>query len=250
MAPGVIPYSVNAPYWADGAHAERYLALPGDAQISDPNSWGLSRRHRSLVQTLSLDLEAGNPHSRAPVETRILVKQDEHWMGYTYLWNDAGTDATLVGANGADHVMTIKDAAAPGGKRPMTWRVPGRQRVHVLPLPRGGFVLGLNTSQMNRDHDYGGVVDNQVRALDHIGLFKTRLASSPEALPRFVNPYDEKADLSERARTYLHVNCSICHVSDGGGNSYIELDYRGGSSRTRRRSAASPSRGRSGSPTR
>ena len=39
-----------------------------------------------------------------------------------------------------------------------------------------------------------------------------------------MNPYDEKADLNERARTYLHVNCSICHVSDGGGNSYIELD--------------------------
>ena len=50
---------------------------------------------------------------------------------------------------------------------------------------------------MNRDHDYGGIVDNQIRALDHIGLFKTRLAGSPESLPRFVNPYDEKADLSE-----------------------------------------------------
>ena len=94
---------------------ERYLALPGDAQIADPSSWGFPDG-TVAVQTLSLDLEAGNPRSRTPVETRILVKQDEHWMGYTYLWNDARTDATLVGANGADHVLTIKDPAAPGGK--------------------------------------------------------------------------------------------------------------------------------------
>src|SRR4029450_7886025 len=28
MKPGVIPYSVNAPFWSDGAHKERWLALP------------------------------------------------------------------------------------------------------------------------------------------------------------------------------------------------------------------------------
>jgi uncharacterized repeat protein (TIGR03806 family) len=223
MAPGVIPYSVNAPYWSDGAHKDRHLALPGDAQISDPSSWGLPDGS-VLVQTLSLDRVEGDPRSRAPVETRILVKQEEHWMGYTYLWNHEGTDGTLVGANGADHALNIQDSAAPGGRRQITWRVPGRQECMFCHSRAANFVLGLNPSQMNRDHDYGGVVDNQVRAFDHIGLFKSRLSGSPDALPRFVNPYDEKADLNERARTYLHVNCSICHVSDGGGNSYIELD--------------------------
>jgi putative heme-binding domain-containing protein len=145
-------------------------------------------------------------------------------MGYNYLWNQEGTDGTLVGANGADHALNIQDPAAPGGKRQITWRVPGRQECMFCHSRAANFVLGLNPSQMNRDHDYGAVEDNQIRTLDHIGLFKTRLTGSPEALPRFVNPYDEKADLNERARTYLHVNCSICHVSDGGGNSYIELD--------------------------
>src|SRR5262249_11063713 len=32
-APGLIPYSVNAPLWSDGAEKERYLAIPGDGQI-------------------------------------------------------------------------------------------------------------------------------------------------------------------------------------------------------------------------
>src|SRR5205085_12543974 len=88
-----------------------------------------------------------------------------------------------------------------------------------------GFVLGLNVSQMNKDHDFGGVVDNQLRALDHIGVFKTPLGDSLPSLPKFINPYDRRGDSSDRARTYLHVNCPICHVSDGGGNSFIELAY-------------------------
>jgi uncharacterized repeat protein (TIGR03806 family) len=224
VAPGVIPYSVNAPGWSDGAHQERYFALVGETQISDPRAWSYPDG-MVAVQTLSFNQEEGNPRSRTPVETRILVKQDEHWMGYSYLWNEARTDAALVGGNGANPVLTIKDPAAPGGIRRTAWRVPGRNECMFCHSRAAGFVLGLNTSQMNKDHDYGVGVDNQLRALDHIGLFKTPLGDSLTSLPKFINPYDERADLSDRARTYLHVNCSICHVSDGGGNSYIELAY-------------------------
>ncbi len=224
IAPGVIPYSVNAPYWSDGAHKERYFALPGGARITDPRSWAYPDG-MVAVQTLSLDLEEGNPRSRAPIETRILVKQDDHWMGYTYLWDDARTDAALVGPDGTDRAVNIKDPAAPGGIRQTTWRVPGRNECMFCHSRAAGFVLGLNASQMNKDHDYGGVVDNQVRALDHIGIFATPLGDSLKSLPRFIDPYDPGADLADRARTYLHVNCSICHVDDGGGNSPIVLAH-------------------------
>ena len=29
VAPGVMPYSINAPFWSDGANKERFFALPG-----------------------------------------------------------------------------------------------------------------------------------------------------------------------------------------------------------------------------
>ena len=119
----MVPYSVNAPYWADGAHLDRLIALPNDKTFTDPGGWGYPEG-MVAVQTLSVDLEAGNPKSKAPVETRILVKQDEHWMGYTYLWNAARTDAALVDKNGADHPLTIKDASAPGGSRRQTCACP------------------------------------------------------------------------------------------------------------------------------
>lgn len=51
------------------------------------------------------------------------------------------------------------------------------------------------------------------------------LPKSPEEYRHLVDPYDSHADLNDRARSYLHANCSICHVSAGGGNAAIELEF-------------------------
>ena len=65
------------------------------------------------VKSFSLDFEAGNPASKKYIETRIVLKQDDQWRGYTYRWNDEQTDALLVGAKGMDSTYEIKDAQAP-----------------------------------------------------------------------------------------------------------------------------------------
>ena len=39
------------------------------------------------------------------------------------------------------------------------------------------WVLGLTTLQMNRDHDYGGIRDNQLRTLEHLGVFRVSEAA-------------------------------------------------------------------------
>lgn len=51
------------------------------------------------------------------------------------------------------------------------------------------------------------------------------LAHAPEKYKRLVDPYDPKADLTARARSYLHANCSQCHVEAGGGNAQIDLEF-------------------------
>jgi mono/diheme cytochrome c family protein len=51
------------------------------------------------------------------------------------------------------------------------------------------------------------------------------LAQSPDRYPRLVDPYDKQADLNLRARSYLHANCSQCHVEAGGGNAQIDLEF-------------------------
>src|SRR5207237_3298720 len=82
---------------------------------------------------------------------------------------------------------------------------------------------GVNTAQMNKDHDYGGVVANQLATLDHIGMFTKNLPAAPEKLAKLADYRDEKADLDSRARAYLHANCAHCHRKWGGGNTEFQL---------------------------
>ena len=48
---------------------------------------------------------------------------------------------------------------------------------------------------------------------------------APEKLKKLVDPYDKKQDLTARVRSYLHSNCSQCHVESGGGNAQMELEF-------------------------
>jgi hypothetical protein len=51
------------------------------------------------------------------------------------------------------------------------------------------------------------------------------LTFNPEKYRKLVSPYDPKADLTARARSFLHSNCSTCHVEAGGGNAQMELEF-------------------------
>ena len=227
VAPGVIPYSINAPFWSDGAQKERFFAIPGELGIdfTEDRAWAFDDG-TVTVKSFTLEMEAGNPASGKRIETRIVVKQDDHWVGYTYAWDDEQTDAELVEAGGLDRTYTVKDARVPEGSRQQVWHYPSRTECMFCHSRAAGFVLGLSTHQMNRDHDYAGTVDNQIRTLDHIGLFKQPLEKAPSEYAAFPDPLDEKADLGDRAKTYLHVNCAMCHVGSGGGNSNIQLAYK------------------------
>ncbi len=242
-APGLIPYSVNAALWSDGAHKERYLAIPGNGQIAfnaieypqpapgAPRGWRFPDG-TVLVKTFFLELKPGNPASRRRLETRLLYLQqlsgteevgDQFWQGFTYVWNDAQTDAILADAAGLDRVFTVQDAKAPGGTRQQTWHFPSRAECIMCHTVPAKFALGVNTLQMNRDHDYGGVVANQLRTLEHLGIFTRPLPEPPEKLPRLANYEDERASLDQRTRAYLHANCAHCHMKWGGGNAEFQL---------------------------
>ncbi len=228
LASGVMPYSVNASQWIDNGEKERFVGLPGNSQVAfletsgNASSWGFEDG-TVAGETISLEMDEGNPASRRRIETRILVKQQNHWLGYSYLWNSEQTDAVLVGARGIDLPLAIKSADSPGGIRQQTWHVPSRNECMVCHARAAAFVLGLRTVQMNGNHDYQGVVDNQLRAWDHAGIFTKPLEKPPADYASLQNPYDPAANADERARAYLHVNCAVCHVTDGGGNARMVL---------------------------
>ena len=174
-----------------------------------------------------------DPASRKRLETRILQHRKmpgnddeygaQYWYGYTYLWNDEQTDAELLGPAGLDREYAVKDESAAGGSRMVKWHFPSRAECTLCHTMAAKYVLGVTTLQMNKDHDYGGVIANQLATLDHLKIFKTSLAKPPEELPRLADYRDAAQDRHLRARAYLHANCAHCHRKWGGGNAEFEL---------------------------
>ncbi len=240
VAPGVIPYSVNSQLWSDHATKERFIAIPGNGKIGfdeitypqpspgAPPGWKFPDG-TVLVKSFFMEMERGKPASRKRLETRLLHFQqfpgtsevgDQYWRGYTYVWNDEQTDAELLDAGGLDKTLQIKD-----GDRliEQKYRFPSRAECALCHTNAAKFALGVSTLQMNRDHDYGGVVANQIATLDHIGLFDKPLPKRLEELPKLTNYDDQQESLDTRARAYLHSNCSHCHIKWGGGNAEFKL---------------------------
>ncbi|MFN5623830.1 MAG: PQQ-dependent sugar dehydrogenase [Planctomyces sp.] len=226
MSAGVLPYSVNAQLWSDGAWKQRWLAVPDDGRIEYTSNRGWTFPNGSvLVKSFALELEAGQADSRRWTETRIMVRDQNEWAGYSYRWNEQQTDAELVGRGGLDETFVIRDAGAAGGQRLQSWHYPSRAECMVCHSRAANYVLGLCELQMNREQDYGDYRGNQLQVLSDLGYFRNPPAKSPDQLGKLADPLDESLDLSVRARSYLHANCAGCHVEAGGGNSQFSAEF-------------------------
>lgn len=216
-APGVYAYSVNAEQWLDHAAGERAVALPGTASVTGGGRPNFPK-NAVLAKTLTLEMEQGKPESRRPIETQILHFDGRDWQGYTYAWNDERSDATLVAAVGAEKTLNIVDAGAPGGRREQRWTYFARGACagcHAVSWPR--FMASFNTPQLDRN--------SQLDALRSLKILPGGFVpGGPGDQKRLANPRDASADLDARARSYLHVNCAICHRPGGGTSSM--LDFR------------------------
>ncbi|AMV40264.1 PQQ-dependent sugar dehydrogenase [Planctomyces sp. SH-PL62] len=220
-APGAVPYDVNSPLWSDGALKERFLVVPGLEKIeyAETNGWTFPDR-TVLVKTFLYDLSGDGRDIPAPVETRLLVKEQGEWVGYTYAWNDERTDAALVDKSGLDRTFDV--VAGNGGKRAQVWRYPSRAECMVCHSRASNFVLGPSTPQMNREYDHGSGPEDQIDRLQRLGYFANDPPARAERA-RLADPRDPAAPLDARARAYLHANCASCHVEAGGGNAAIDL---------------------------
>ena len=222
---GVVPYSVNAPMWADGAQIARHLAVPGDSQIgySSSGAWDLPEGS-VVLQTFSMELELGNASTRRRIESRLLTKQQNEWLGYSYRWNDAQTDAFLVRADGDNIDIKITDPAS-NQSTTQKWSFPSRAECMVCHSRAANYLLGVSGLQMNRNIAVENSLVNQAAHFHSLGLLKGDKPKS-DSTNKLANPYNEIEPLTLRARSYLHANCSSCHTDAGGGNSQIELTFR------------------------
>lgn len=209
---GLVPYEPNAALWSDHATKTRWFALNSATSVFGfrrDGSWNLPIG-AVWVKHFDLELRRGDPTSARRVETRFLVRSpndaDGRVTSYTYRWNDAQTDATLVPVGGATQVFQVTEN---GVTRPQTWTFPARIDCQACHNSVGGPVLSFNTRQLNRPGRDG--VLNQIEALAQAGYLDTRNVPAPATLPALVDAADTSQPIELRARSYLDVNCAQCH---------------------------------------
>ena len=144
---------------------------------------------------------------------------DPGWDGYSYLWNEAGTDATLL-ADSTTVAYVIDDPQDPVGFFLQEYYFPARQDCEVCHTKGAGYVLGVHTAQL-----HAGAEQNQLHSLAEQGLFTEELPADLSSLPRLPNPFDPSVPLDQRARSYLDVNCAPCHRPESVSRTIIDLRY-------------------------
>jgi hypothetical protein len=231
-------YEVNSPLWSDGAAKSRAFVLPAGGKIHVKNCQGdAGTTELTTYCTSPSSLQEGAAGSGEwvfpvgtvmiksfvfngkLVETRLLMHVDDstaqmigngtNWVGYTYMWNEAQTEAVIV-PNARTEVMFNS------GTQTVAWRYPSNSdciACHSIQLG----TLGLQMAQMNRTVNGA----NQIDTFISMGLFDNSAPKKPYPTPT-VEPYanaalglnGSDAGLDQRARSYLAANCSVCHRAD------------------------------------
>ncbi|WP_161965723.1 PQQ-dependent sugar dehydrogenase [Steroidobacter cummioxidans] len=207
-ATGLIPYAINAQFWSDGADKDRWIALPDGQRISTGNDGDWSFPNGTVLMK---NFRIGT----RLIETRLFMRHpDGVWGGFSYEWNAEQTQATLL-EGGA-----VRDL---GGGR--SWMFPSEGQCLDCHTQAAGRSLGLETAQLNRSLTYPQTnrSANELTTLSHIGVLTPTIAD-PSTQPALPDPLGTTGTISDRARAYLHTNCSQCHRP--GSTAPTNLDFR------------------------
>jgi glucose/arabinose dehydrogenase/mono/diheme cytochrome c family protein len=207
--PGIYPYQVNLPRWAEGARTRAWFALPEGSRI-EYNQDGYWEAPVGTVWITHSDLEMveGDPESTRPVETRFVIRNNQGVHGLSYRWDASGENALLVPAGGAEETFLIQGE---GGERSLNWRFAAGEIAAAHP-EAANFMPEFKTTQMNWTDPESGL--NQIAALSQVGFFDEPV-SGINLLPRLAGLDEEEVSRQFRVRSYLEANCAHCHQTGG-----------------------------------
>ena len=136
---GVIPYDINSPLWSDGAAKERYFAIPDGSQISLTNDGDFIFPTGSvLIKNFYLNDN--------PIETRLLMRHNDYWGGYSYEWQ--------YDANGNPIDAQLLNSELTKVIEGQNWFYPSGSQCFECHTQAANIALGPESLQLNRDFTY------------------------------------------------------------------------------------------------
>ena len=225
--PGVIPYDINTPHFADYAALHRFVWMP-EEQSCEYGPHGEIEYPVGAVLIITMgyltDLRDSTQGEHI-VETRLWLHRTTGWIGAQYAWNDDTTEARLAVAGAKTEVSWVHFN---GEHRHHTFRVPNRnQCIQCHEINDELIPLGpIHAKYLNRNYQYADGLQNQLERWVEVG-YLTGLPTAKDNIPAMAVWDDPSTgDLDSRARAYLDMNCSSCHRKGGiGFTSGLDLRF-------------------------
>ncbi|WP_127597735.1 SO2930 family diheme c-type cytochrome [Nitratireductor alexandrii] len=226
-AAGVIPFAITTPLFSDYALKTRFVYIPEGkaARYHDTEAFAFPVGS-VLVKSFAFPADMRRPDEAVRlIETRLLIRRDDGWQAWAYLWNDEQTDATLNIAGAKVEIALAGIGETPDKPLRFAYSVPNKNQCkacHAL----GGTIapIGPKARNLNDIFSYAEGPRNQLAHWSDKGILAG--APHPSAAPAVPDWRDQSAPLETRARAWLDVNCAHCHRRQGpASNSGLFLTY-------------------------
>lgn len=212
-APDLVEYDLNTPLYSDETLKHRAVRLPAGQAMT----WHATDSLEFPIGTViaktfaypdeTADLTPGERY----LETRIELRLESGWYGYSYIWNEGQTEATL--SLGGD-VIPVSWTDSTGTVRHNQYQIPNANQCLSCHSRDNRYIpLGTTARNLNRSGPTANGL-NQLTDWSERGLLVG--APAPEQRPVLAKYNDPASDsLDARARAWLEVNCAHCHNPSG-----------------------------------
>lgn len=207
----VVPYEPASSLFTDYASKKRFIWMPEGVKanyVADNKALNFPIGTVLIKTFYYTTIQPGNVTKI--IETRLMIRHEEGWKFYEYLWNDEQTEADLVAGtdftNGSSKTITF---TKPDGSEITTdYRIPSDaecfacHKINEIATP-----IGVKPQNLNHNHSYGSTSKNILQKLVDQGY----LQSYPSSIVSTVDYHDASQPLDLRMRSYLDINCAHCH---------------------------------------
>ena len=214
----VLPYEPASSLFTDYAHKKRFVWMPlgVKATFNQDNNVLELPVGAALIKTFYYN----NVQNVTPVgasriiETRLMIRKSTGWIFADYIWNDQQTEAFL-DTTGNGGVTTVEWKDENNAMKSVNYRIPTSPQCTVchnaneVPIP-----IGIKPQNLNYNYSYGSESKNQLTKWIEQGYLESNF-TFPTAYKTAINYNDTSKSLEQRVRSYVDINCSHCHQTNG-----------------------------------
>jgi len=222
----VIPYAPASSLFSDYAHKKRFVWMPQGTKgsfLADNKIIELPVG-AALIKTFYYNNVQPNNTTQI-IETRVMIRKSEGWIFADYVWNEEQTDAYL-DLNGSNVALSWKDEN--NVIKNVNYRIPNEVQCNVCHKYKetinGEYFerqepIGIKPQNLNFNYNFGTETKNQLTKWIELGYLENNF-NLPSTSNTIVDYNDSSKPLQLRVRSYLDINCSHCHNTNG------HCDYR------------------------